>query len=65
MSSRKPSIANRFMSMKEVCEILNISRTTVYRRIEEDETFPRYKFIGVGRRKGFSHFEVLEWMLKQ
>lgn len=47
---------------KEVCKLLSISMTSLYRRINEDPTFPRRIRLGKGRSVGFLESDIKEWL---
>ncbi len=50
----------RYLTMREVCELVHYSRTHIY-RLEKKGEFPRRRKIGPGRI-GFLESEVHHWM---
>lgn len=53
----------RLVSIKEACTTTNQSRTTLWKRLNSDPTFP--KLVQIGRRKSFVSTELQEWVRQQ
>lgn len=50
------------LTIAQVCEILNVSPPTVYRRIRQDKTFKTYL---VGGRRRMRPSALAEWIRQQ
>lgn len=53
----------RLVSIKEACELTNMSRAGLWIRRRDDQTFPR--LVEVGRRKSFVSTELQAWIARQ
>lgn len=53
-------MSNRVIKIKEVCELTSLSKTTIYRRIN-DGSFPKPISLGP-QRIAFIEHEVAEWI---
>ncbi|WP_352500011.1 AlpA family phage regulatory protein [Mesorhizobium sp. M0058] len=51
----------RFVSIREVCTMTCMSRTSLWKRVKEDD-FPKPLTLGHGVRKAFLLSEVESWM---
>lgn len=51
----------KLIKASKVCEMLGISRTTLWRTVKRDPSFPRKRYISANR-VGFIEAEVCEWL---
>lgn len=54
----------QFITNEEVCQRLGISRTSLWRLIQNDPTFPARRFIS-NYQVAFLESEIKEWMLNK
>lgn len=59
-----PLSSARGMKIQEVCEVLNVSRATVYRLQKEDEGFPKGKQFTRGLVR-WDRDEINQWALEK
>lgn len=53
----------KFISMRDTCKLLGLSRTTVWKLGKEDPSFP--KRVALGSQRHFVQHELEAWMLRK
>jgi prophage regulatory protein len=51
----------KLLTQTSVCELLTISKTTLWRIEKQDTTFPQKVNLG-GRRIAYKQHEIIEWI---
>lgn len=52
---------NRFISIREACNITSLSRTTIWKKVRSDPDFPKLADLGCNR-KAFLAAEIEAWI---
>jgi len=53
----------KLLNPTNVCKILGISRTTLWRTLKKDPSFPKKRYISANR-VGFVESEIYDWIEK-